>query len=89
MKLIKFLSVIIVLLVIANVTITNRSVDEGVTVANLGKEISALQNQNTILAAQVASAGSLGNISARLVDAGFVETKNIAAIQSTPSVASR
>lgn len=89
MKLIKLLFGVIVVLVIANVTLTNRSVDEGIVVANLSKEISELQNQNTILKGQVASLGSIGNLTAKLAEAGFVETPKVVSLPTTSSVASR
>lgn len=89
MKLIRLLFVVIVGLVLTNITITNRGVDEGVVVTDLNKEIIALQNQNTILKAQVASDGSLGNISSKLTEAGFTETPKIISLQTAASVASR
>lgn len=89
MKLIKALSAIITLLVIANVTLTNRSVDEGVVVANLTKDISTLQNQNTILKAEVAEAGSLDSLSVKIAEAGFVESPKVVALTTVSSVASR
>ncbi len=89
MKLIKLLFGVIVVLVIANVTLTNRSVDEGIVVSNLSKEIAALQNQNTILRGQVAALGSIGNLTAKLEEAGFVETPKVVSLPTTSSVASR
>lgn len=90
MKLIKFLFVIIVALVITNVTLTNRNVDEGVIVANLGREIASLQNDNTILKSQVAAAGALGSLTQKIAEAGFVVTSPVVvALPSTSSVASR
>lgn len=89
MKLIKALSAVIVLLVIANVTLTNRSVDEGVVVANLTKDIAELQNQNTILRATVAEAGSLDALSERIAEAGFVDSPKVVSLSTPTSVASR
>ncbi len=89
MKLIKILSGLIVALVIWNVTLTNRSVDDSLVVANLDKEISALQNQNTILRSRVASLGSLGNLRHRIEQAGFVANPTVVALPDTSSVASR
>lgn len=89
MKLIKFLFAIIVCLVIGNVTLTNTAVDEGVTVARLTNEIAELQNENTILTATVAASGSLGNLSAQLESAGFVQSPKVVAIPTPSSVASR
>lgn len=89
MKLIKLLFIVIVGLVIANVTLTNRTIDEGVTVANLSREISTLHDQNTIMKATVASAGSLGNLSTKLIEVGFVEPTNVVSLSITSNVASR
>lgn len=89
MKLIKFLFVIIVALVIANVTLTNRSVDESVVMADLSREIELLQNENTILKSEVASAGSLNKISENIATAGFVETPKVVTLSAPSSVASR
>jgi len=90
MKLIKFLFAIIVILVIANVTLTNRSVDEGVVVADLTRDIATLQNDNTILKSQVAAAGSIGSLTAKLAEAGFTESSaKIASLSTVSSVASR
>jgi len=89
MKLIKILFAVILVLVIVNVTLTNRTVEDGVTVANLSDEISQLQNQNTIMKATVAASGSLGNLTTRIAEAGFVESGKIASVKTTSSVASR
>jgi hypothetical protein len=89
MKLIKILSVVIVLLVIANVTITNRSIDQGVEVTSLIREINQLQNENTIMKAQIAEAGSLGALSEKIIAAGYTETPIAIALKSSVSVASR
>lgn len=89
MKLIKLLFLVIVALVIGNVTMTNTAVDEGVVVARLTKEIAQLENDNTIMAATVASAGSLGSISSKLEAAGFVESQAVVALPTSVSVASR
>ena len=89
MKLIKVLFIIIIALVIANVTLTNRSVDESVVVAQLSREISELENQNTIMKATVATAGSLGSLNEKIAAAGFVEVSKVVALPTTSSVASR
>lgn len=89
MKLIKILFIVIIGLVITNVTLTNRTVDEGVVVSNLTKEISSLRDQNTILASQVAELGSLSAVSAKLEAAGYVETPKIVSLTNSSSVASR
>jgi hypothetical protein len=89
MKIIKLLSFVIVALVIANVTLTNKSVDESLVVSNLSRDIAILENENTILKAEVASAGSIKELSARIEAAGFVSTGNIASLPSVSNVASR
>ncbi len=86
MKLIKLFSCIIVALVIGSVTMSNRSVDESLVVANLDKQISSLQDQNTILRAQVASAGALTGMSDKIAAAGFTASPVIASLQRTTSV---
>lgn len=89
MKLIKFLFVIIIALVIGNVTLTNAAVDEGVVVSRLTSEIAQIQNDNTIARAMVASSGSLGSLSTKLAEAGFVESPKVVAVPTPASVASR
>lgn len=89
MKLIKLLFVVIVALVVTNVTYANRGVDESIVVADLSREIAVMQNQNTILKAQVAQAGAIGNLSTKLAEAGFVESPKVVNLSSTSSVASR
>lgn len=89
MKLIKIFFTLIIALVIGSVTLTNRTLDESLVVANLDKEITALQNQNTILRSQVAVAGSLGTLSPKITEAGFVESSNTLSLSSVSSVALR
>lgn len=89
MKLIKLLFAVIVGLVITNVTLTNRSVDESIVLSDLNAEISKIQNENTILRSQVAEAGSLGNLSFRLAEAGFTTSPTIVSISTPVSVATR
>ena len=89
MELIKVLFFVIIVLVIGNVTLTNRTVDESILVADLTAEISAIQNNNTILRAEVASAGSIGNLSARIESAGFTANPEIVVIDNPSSVALR
>ena len=89
MKLIKFLFVVIVTLVIGNVTLTNRTVDESIVVADLTAEIEELQNANTIAKAQVAATGSLSALTPRIEAAGFIESPKIVAVPTPSSVALR
>jgi len=89
MKLVKILSLIIIALVITNVTLTNRSVDQSVTVTDLSKEISRLDHENTLLNAQIADQGSLTKLREKITAAGFVATSEIVSLKTTASVASR
>lgn len=89
MKLVKILFVIITVLVIGNVTLTNRNVDESIVVADFNRQISSLQNQNTILTAQIAELGSISHLTDQVEAAGFVSSPNIAAIRTVPVVALR
>lgn len=89
MKLIKALSFLIVILVIINVTLTNKNVDDSWLVSNLEKDIKTLQDENTIFRGQVASAGSLGSLALKIEEAGFVESPSIVSVPSSISVASR
>lgn len=89
MKLIKILFILIVGLVIANVTLTNRTVDDSLVVSNLDKQIASLQNQNTILRAEVASLGSLGAVQSKIAAAGFTDAPKVVSLQDTSSVALR
>lgn len=89
MKLIKALFVVIVVLVLGNVTLTNRAIDDGTVVADLGREIIALQNQNTIHRAEIASLGSIGNLSPKLAESGYVESPKVIALPTPAAVALR
>lgn len=89
MKLVKILSIVIVALVIGNVTLTNRNVDESVVVADLTHQITSLQNQNTILTAKVGDLGSLTHVSGEISALGFTDTPKIATLLSAPAVALR
>lgn len=89
MKLVKILFVVIIALVIGNVTLTNRNVDESVVVSDLTRQITVLSNQNTILTAQVSELGSLTNVSEKIAELGFTETPKIASIPAAPAVALR
>ncbi len=89
MKLIKLLFVVIIALVLGSVTMSNRSVDESVVVADLEHEITLLQDQNTILQAEVAASGALSTLSARIAEAGFTESPKVAALPTPTAVALR
>jgi cell division protein FtsL len=89
MKLVKILTIIIIALVIGSVTLTNRNVDESVEVANLTKQITVIQNQNTVLTAEVAELGSLTHVSSEISALGFTDTPKIASIPTPPAVALR
>ncbi len=89
MKLIKTLSLLIVMLVIGSVTLTNRSVDESLVVSELTKDIASLENQNRILKAEVANLGSLGNLATLIESSGYQATPQIVTLSTNTSVASR
>lgn len=89
MKLIKFLSLIILALVITNVTLTNRSVDESLVVSDMTRQIATLQNDNAILKAEVAKLGSISTLRAQIEAAGFVDSPKVVSISAISSVASR
>ncbi len=87
MKLVKILFLVIVLLVVGNVTLTNQAVDDSITVATLGREIAELQNQNTILKAEVASAGAIGKLTIKLEESGYVNPDKVVSLSQTSSIA--
>lgn len=89
MKLIKLLSFVILALVITNVTLTNRSVDESIVVADLSRDITSLQKENTILKAQVAALGSLTDLEQKIAEAGFTASPKVASVTTVSSLASR
>ncbi len=89
MKLIKVLSLLIIILVITNVTLTNRTLDEGVVISNLTNDLTSLQNQNTIMRSQVALAGSIGGLTTKLSESGFVASPDIIPLPTAPSLATR
>lgn len=89
MKLIKLLAVVIVGLIVTNVTLTNRAVDQAVTVSELSAEITALDHDNTILNAEIAELGSLSTIAGGIEAAGFVDSPKVVSLQSGSSLASR
>ena len=87
MKIIKILGVVIVLLVLVNVTLTNRSVDDSQKVADLSSQIASLGRDNTILRSQVAEAGSLTLLSDKIAAAGFADASKIASLPVRSTVA--
>ena len=89
MKLIKLLFLVIIVLVVVNVTLTNRTIDDGIKISNLEKEIAHLQNENRILTATIAKDGSIENLTTVLAESGYVETTKIVSISSGQSLASR
>lgn len=89
MKMIKLLSAVIVTLVLWNVTLTNRTVDDSLLVGNLEQEIVELKNSNTILAAQVASLGSLQYLQPKIVSAGYIEQPRVASLMPPSALAQR
>ena len=89
MKLVKILSLVIVALVITNVTLTNRAVDQSVTVSDYSREIENLNHENALLNAAIAEAGSLTKLRVLIEEAGFVGSSNVVALPTISSVASR
>ena len=89
MKLFKLLSLIIVALVIVNVTLTNRAVDQVGEVNHLSAEITRLSNDNNLLKADIARLGSLTELASRLTEAGFTDQPVVVALPTPVSVASR
>ncbi len=65
---------------------SNRSVDQSIIISNLDQQISKLQDQNTLLKAQVASTGALTSINDKIVAAGFTEPAKIASLKIGSSV---
>lgn len=89
MKLIKILFAVIVILVLGNVTLTNSSVDESLRVAELTRDIKALEDQNLIRQNNIASLGSLTVLKPAIVAAGFVTNPTVVALPTPSSVALR
>lgn len=90
MKLIKVLFAAIVVLVVINVTLTNRSLDQSLQMTQLSVEIQGLTKEVSILEAQLASKGSLTAQEAKIKELGFLPPSQIIAVGTTPSsVASR
>jgi hypothetical protein len=89
MKLVKFLSFVIAILVVVNVTVANRAVDQAETVSALSREISSLEHETVILQSAVAEAGALTGMSERVAALGFTETAKVATLGTASSVALR
>lgn len=89
MKMIKLLSILIVILGIANVTLSNHSLDDSKQVADLSKEVSLLERDNAILTSRVADAGSLLKLQEKIAEAGYVEAETIVTLNIPSTVASR
>jgi hypothetical protein len=89
MKLVKIFSLLIVGLIITNVTLTNRAVDQSVTVSEYSREIENLDHSNTLLNAQIADLGSLTKLREGIEAAGFVSSPAVVSLGGTASVASR
>ena len=89
MKLIKLLSLVIAGLVLVNVTIANRAVDQSETVASLTRDIATLEHETVVLQSAVAEVGALTGMSDRVAALGFTETAQVATLGSSSSVALR
>lgn len=85
MKLVKLLCVAILGLVIANVTVSNKSLDQSLTMTVLAKEITTLEKETSILEAEIAMSASLPALEIRIAEAGFVPADKIMAIGASAS----
>lgn len=85
MKLIKLLFVFIVGLVLTNVTLTNRSLDQSLQMSELSAEIQSLTKEVSILEAQLASKGSLTAQEIKIKELGFLPPSQIIAVGAQPS----
>ncbi|HBD02230.1 MAG: hypothetical protein UX59_C0033G0002 [Microgenomates group bacterium GW2011_GWA1_46_7] len=89
MKLIKLLSLIIVTLIITNITLTNRAVDQSTLVSALTVQIQTLENDVTRSRAEIADLGSLTRLQDLILAAGFSETPTLVTLPTAASVALR
>jgi hypothetical protein len=86
MKLVKLLCLVILTLVIGNVTVSNKSLDQSLTMTALAKEITTLEKEAGILEAEIAMSASLPALEQRIAEAGFVPADKILAIGVSASV---
>ena len=89
MKLVKLLSIVIVGLILTNVTLTNRAVDQSVVVSDLTRQIAELDHSNALQNARIAEVGSLTALSEAIEAAGFIASPKIVSLPTISSVASR
>ena len=89
MKTIKLLALAIFLLVLANITMANYSLDDSVIVADLDSQITSLKHANIILRSEVASRGSLTQAIETIVAEGYTTPSTIATLAQPDNLALR
>lgn len=89
MKLVKLLSLIILILFIGNIAVSNRSLDDSKKTVELTNEVNKLSHELAILRSQLAEATSLTQVAARVEDAGFNQFPKIVTLSGASQVASR
>lgn len=89
MKLVKILFAVIAVLVVTSVTLSNHSLDDSQKVADLSAEITAIEKANTLVSSQIADAGSLTKIAAKVEAMGYVAPVKIVTLTLPGNVASR
>jgi len=88
-KTIKLLALAIFLLVLANITMANYSLDDSVIVADLDSQITSLKHANIILRSEVASRGSLTQAIETIVAEGYTTPSTIATLAQPDNLALR
>lgn len=89
MKLVKILFAFIAVLVVTSVTVSNHSLDDSQKVAELAAEITAIEHENTLTASEIAEAGSLTKIAAKVEGLGYVAPVTVVTLTLPGNVASR
>ena len=89
MILIKLLTCLIIGLVITNVTLSNRAVDQSTLVSQLSQEITQLEHENMLMSVAIAELGSLSKLRVQIEQAGFVVADDVVALSGSSAVASR
>lgn len=87
MKLVKFLSLIILALFITNLIYTNKLVGQGREITILSQQIDAIEHDNKKLQLIVAEKGSLTKLNEEITAQGFVEPTTFAVIEKPSNVA--
>lgn len=89
MKIIKTLAFAIFLLILANITMANYSLDDSAVVSDLAVEINSLKHANIILRSEVATRGSLTQAVEVILSQGYQSPKEIATLAEPGVVALR